>query len=572
MKASYILKKDKDNLEKKDRCHLVCLPTGMGKTITFCSSILDLWKSKEAKSILFLVHTEELVDQIIDTLKNKFHIPAKKIDKVVRTCPRNRQITVSTIQSFTADSPEKKGLWRAKSIIAPDIIIIDECHRSAAHTYQKVIDFFLKSIVFGFTATPIRVKDEFKKIFADTWQIIYNEYTLKKAIEEGYLCNIKYYRINTNEDDDSIYLKQITEKYKELGGGKFLIFANSVSHSMKIQNAFRKIGVSAYHVDGCTKKKDRKRILDEFKNYSMLDDIILTNYNVYTAGVDIPDLQGVIIACKLTNNSIVRFLQMVGRVTRNYKTVDIIKEFGIVLEVRNNKSKRLIDSLDRIFRIYYQEKDQIELDQIEEEIIEEEKEEAVFYEETYNDIEKIEIELQNFFSPLPQSLISSNLNWISTIDEVFTCNISKTKRIEIIKEFGNFIVIGINEHEKKRLREFENIKEADEYCNLISEKFYISSKFIWSKSQKESWKNQPATEKQKKALERLGYKCDLTKLQASRILEMNNEKKRREPISIKQRRLLYVLGFKGDYALVNKSNIGVIIKELQRERNFNGTF
>lgn len=568
-----------NGLTTKDRCNLVVLPTGMGKTFCFAATVAALYAEGQAKRVLFLAHKEELCLQIVETLKF-FGFPSKKIDTVIQSEPRNRQITVGTVQSFTAGNQ-----WRLQAIIAPDVAIIDEAHRSAARTYQEAIEAYSQTIFFGFTATPIRTEPEFKKIFVDTWQIIYNEYTLCKAIEDGVLCNLKYYRISLSKlgiprEEQSKYNvglvnDEIVKKYFEVGGGKFFVFANSVEHSKTLQRVFKDSGVTAYHVDCFTHKKERARILKEFKETPMTDNAVICNFGVYTEGVDVPDLWGVIIACKLSSKSIVRFLQMVGRATRNFEDPEkgLKKEFGIVLEVRNNRSKALADALNKVFRLYYQDVEEYDDHEPEPE---ETKEEELDVASDLPDvpgadvvgIEDAELELTAFFSPLPQTFIASRLNWASTVPGVYFCHVTKSKFFEVVKRGGGFYVYGVNTQEKRQIAALKTEKDVDAYCFNVAARHYNDNFFVWAKASRKKWENEPATEAQKKILRRNGYDDKMTKAQASRILDMMKEKKRHEPISTKQQRFLYAIGFRGDLSLVNKANVGGIIKQLQSQGSF----
>lgn len=543
----------------KNRCGLVVLPTGMGKTFTFCSFLHQM--KEEAPNVLIIAHKRELCEQAIKSLK-KFSFAPRNIDLIIRSKPKKRKINVGTYQSFCSTDA-----WRLDEIKKPDVIIIDECHRSTAESYQQIINHFPDAVVYGFTATPIHVIKELKKVFYDTYTLLYNEYTLKRAIEEGYLCNIKYYRIRA-EGETRLKNEAIADKYLEMGGGKYIMFCNSVDHSRAMQHVFNKRGITCYHIDGYTHKKTRKRLMKEFAAFNHHDNVVLTNFNVFVEGLDIEDLRGVIIACKLTGNALRKFLQMIGRVTRLFKdkATGFVKEFGYVLEVRNNTAKNLIGAIDRIFRLYYQDVEEYEdfpeepIDELFEEPEEDEEQ------QTFDDcitLDQAELELKSFFSPLPQSLIQSKLNWGSCVDGVYYCHVDKHKYFEIIDANSQFTVYGVNSNSRKILKSFFFLDECNEYCYNIAQKHYVDSVYIWLKRARNNWRTKPATENQAKILKRAGYGDGFDKETAARIIDMIEQQKRSEPASKKQQYMIKKLGYSGDMSLVNKSNVGSIIKALK---------
>ena len=69
-----------------------------------------------------------------------------------------------------------------------DTIIIDEAHHCISDSYRRVLDHFCDAKVLGVTATPDRGD---MKNLGQVFESLAYEYTLPKAIKEGYLSPIK---------------------------------------------------------------------------------------------------------------------------------------------------------------------------------------------------------------------------------------------------------------------------------------------------------------------------------------------------------------------------------------------
>jgi DNA repair protein RadD len=90
-----------------------------------------------------------------------------------------------------------------------------------------------------------------------------------------------------------------------------VIFAVSIEHSVHIRNEFRRYGVLAEHIDGSTPKDERDRILAQLAARFIE---IVTNYQVFTEGLDCPPVSCIVLA--RPTQSLGLYRQMVGRVLR----------------------------------------------------------------------------------------------------------------------------------------------------------------------------------------------------------------------------------------------------------------
>ncbi|MBQ1239389.1 MAG: DEAD/DEAH box helicase family protein, partial [Ruminococcus sp.] len=143
----------------------VVLPCGGGKSV-ITAEIAKRF-TDDCKTVLFLVHRRELVEQIYYTFIGwGVDMSLCKI-KMVQTAAR-----------------------RLKTMERPDLIITDENHHSLAKTYKKIYDHFSDVKRVGVTATPERIGGVG---LADVNDILIEGVTAKWLIANGYLSPYDYY-------------------------------------------------------------------------------------------------------------------------------------------------------------------------------------------------------------------------------------------------------------------------------------------------------------------------------------------------------------------------------------------
>ena len=160
---------------------LLVLPTGCGKTIVFAKITEDCVKA--GQRVLILAHRGELLDQAADKIKKSTGLGCA-VEKAEQTSLDSwYQVTVGSVQT----------LMREKRLSQFDpghfgTIIIDEAHHCISDSYQRVLQYFEDSNVLGVTATPDRGD---MRNLGNYFESLAYEYTLPKAIREGYLSPIK---------------------------------------------------------------------------------------------------------------------------------------------------------------------------------------------------------------------------------------------------------------------------------------------------------------------------------------------------------------------------------------------
>ena len=169
---------------------LAVLPTGTGKTIIF-SAIIEA-EVRAGRRVLVLAHRAELLQQAMEKLERSTGIKAA-IEKAEESClDKWYRVVVGSVQTLCR--PQRLQQFSPDYF---DTIIIDEAHHALSTSYQAVLEHFTGARVLGVTATPER--GDHRNLGAYFKSIAY-EYTLPKAIKEGYLCKIKAQTIPLNLD------------------------------------------------------------------------------------------------------------------------------------------------------------------------------------------------------------------------------------------------------------------------------------------------------------------------------------------------------------------------------------
>ncbi len=166
--------------EAIDRTLLV-LPTGCGKTIVFAKVAEEC--VRRGRRVLILAHRGELLEQAADKIAKSTGLMSA-VEKAENTCLGSwYRIVVGSVQSMQR---EKRLSQFQKDHFGT--IIIDEAHHCISDGYQKVLGHFPEAKVLGVTATPDRGD---MRNLGEYFQSLAYEYTLPKAIKEGYLSPIK---------------------------------------------------------------------------------------------------------------------------------------------------------------------------------------------------------------------------------------------------------------------------------------------------------------------------------------------------------------------------------------------
>jgi superfamily II DNA or RNA helicase len=304
--------------DKGNKKTLLVLPTGTGKTIVFSGVAEDCVRNGER--VLIMAHRGELLDQAADKLSKATGLGCA-VEKAEDSCLGSWfRVVVGSVQTLMR---EKRLGQFPKNFF--NTIIVDEAHHCISESYQKVLSYFDQAKVLGVTATPDR--GDMKNLGTYFESLAY-EYTLPKAIKEGYLCPIKAQTIPLKLDLSGVgqqagdfktsdlgtaldpYLYQIAEEMaKYCLERKTVVFLPLVKTSQKFRNILQEKGFEAAEVNGDS--KDRAEVLADFDagKYN-----VLCNSMLLTEGWDCPSVDCIVALRPTKLRSL--YSQMVGRGTR----------------------------------------------------------------------------------------------------------------------------------------------------------------------------------------------------------------------------------------------------------------
>ena len=297
---------------------LVVLPTGCGKTIVFSKIIEN--RVKLGKRVLVMAHRGELLEQAADKLYKATGLKCA-VEKAENSCIGSwYRVVVGSVQSLQREKRLEQfdeGYF--------DNIIIDEAHHCLSDGYMRILSHFSHSKVLGVTATPDRGD---MKNLGEVFDSLAYEYSLPRAIKEGYLSPIKALTIPLKLDISSVgisggdfksgeigtaldpYLFGIADEMKKVcSDRKTVVFLPLVKTSQKFRDILNLRGFKAAEVNG--ESKDRAEVLEDFDKGKYN---VLCNSMLLTEGWDCPSVDCVVVLRPTKVRSL--YSQMVGRGTR----------------------------------------------------------------------------------------------------------------------------------------------------------------------------------------------------------------------------------------------------------------
>lgn len=292
------------------------LPTGSGKTYTFCE-LAKRHFAENIEKVLILVHRQELLQQAFDSLGERCF----RIEKGVKSIPHDYDYYVAMVETVNR---------RLEKLPNFGLVIIDEAHIG---NFRK-LPFFNTCKVVGVSATPVAERP-LKPLFGT----LVMPTTIRTLIDSGYLLNCDVYgfasdlvsaqkfKIKGGDFDE----KQMQDFYSsekmvrnvidgywsKIAGKKTLIFNVNVAHNEAVYEAFKREGLNVYSVTGETPTAERKETIKAFKEDKHG---IMCNVGVLSTGYDEPSIQAVVL--NRATKSLPLYLQMIGRGSRLFDGKD----------------------------------------------------------------------------------------------------------------------------------------------------------------------------------------------------------------------------------------------------------
>jgi len=353
------------SIEKSADRVLVQLPTGSGKTRIMMEAIQKLTtKNKSPYTVLWLAHSEELLEQAISTFKKVWSAKGTYSATIHRLYSHHNpndllfsnSIIFASLQKISRLDLDDNLFNELKNNIS--LVVVDEAHKSLAETYERSISQLIESNnakLVGVTATPGRSYElstenrDFAKFFNDN--LITPDLgtdPIKTLQDMQILATVNRKVIGTDVDVEDLEINAKT--LKKLGRMKdrnnllfneiqshvkekrpTLVFSCGVEHSRLLTTGLAQRGIKAAYVDYTKSPSSRRADIERFQNGEIS---VLINFGVLSTGFDAPQIQALIIARPTT--SLILYSQMIGRGLRGLR-VGGNKEV-IVVDVKDNFS------------------------------------------------------------------------------------------------------------------------------------------------------------------------------------------------------------------------------------------
>ena len=316
------------------------LPTGGGKTVIF-SELTRRFILSTGKKVLILTHRVELCGQTSQML-NEFGVTNMVINRDVKEMP-----VPNDYMCFVAMVETLNNRLRDKILDLDNVglMIVDEAHYNS---FGKLFKFYEKGVVLGVTATPLSsninlpMKDNYDElIVGESIESLIGMGFLSRALTYSHHVGLSSLKVGINGDytvssSERLYNQhsmqdKLLSAYQERSlGKKTLIFNNGIDTSRHVYNTFKQAGYSIKHLDNTHTAKERREILQWFKEKS---DAILTSVSILTTGFDEPTVESIIL--NRATKSLTLYFQMIGRGSR---VLPYKNEFTVI-DLGNNLSR-----------------------------------------------------------------------------------------------------------------------------------------------------------------------------------------------------------------------------------------
>lgn len=340
------------------RRQLVVLPTGAGKTILF-AALIDRLLAERGGRALILAHRDELIGQAADKFRR---VAGDRWSIGVVKAERNeldRQVLVGSIQTLA-----RAHRMRQLPTGELTIVVADECHHSAAHTWRQVLRHCGcwdpdGPLLVGVTATPDRA--DARTIAAVVFEKLVYSQTIVDLIDAGYLCDVEARTVHIAADLSKIKSRggdldagelsrallyanapaRVLEAYQQFAQGrKAMAFTPGVRLAYDMAATFAAAGIPAAAADGTTTPEVRRAVLAQFARGEIS---VLCNDSLWTEGFDEPSVDCIILARPTKSRAL--YTQMLGRGLRLFPG----KKNCLVLDLAGNAGRHDVASVPEIF-------------------------------------------------------------------------------------------------------------------------------------------------------------------------------------------------------------------------------
>ena len=215
-----------ERVKNSDKNGYIWHTTGSGKTLTSFKASQILTNNPKIKKVVFVVDRQDLDDQTVREFQafDKESIDGTENTKMLinQFLDNNRPLLVTTIQKLNSAISKAKFRKQIEALKDEKVVFIfDECHRSQfGDTHKRIVNFFTNHQLFGFTGTPIFVKNaiskkSIKQTTANLFHECLHQYVITDAIRDENVLkfSIEYYNVfKSKEGVDDTKVEDINKQ------------------------------------------------------------------------------------------------------------------------------------------------------------------------------------------------------------------------------------------------------------------------------------------------------------------------------------------------------------------------
>lgn len=339
-------------IRKGGKRALLISATGTGKTYASAFALRKLFTDSTFinKKALFLSHREQINKQALKSYKRIF---GKNVPMELLSGNQN-DVSIAKSAKFLFSTMNMMAKPAIMEQFRPDeysVIVLDECHRSGAESYQRIIDYFKPELLLGMSASPERTDNY--DVFSLFDHNIACEIRLQQALENDLLCPFHYFGITDLEidgvSDDMSKFRQLTadkrveyiikqaEYYGYSGNRvKGLIFCSTKKEAEELSHKFNLTGkYNTTMLCGDNSQEERESAIERLVDDNATErlDYIFT-VDIFNEGVDIPEINQVIML-RPTESPII-FVQQLGRGLRKSEGKEFVQVIDFIGNYQNN--------------------------------------------------------------------------------------------------------------------------------------------------------------------------------------------------------------------------------------------
>ena len=278
---------------------LIQCPSGGGKTIVGCDSVRRAIAS--GRRVLYVVPSGEILEQTADKLEQL------QVRHELLTAGKSPDLYgVGALLAMSQTLARREGAemfdaWR------PDMIVVDEAHKLIDQHYA-VLDRWPDAWIIGLSATMCRTDG--KPLSRLAKHLVLGP-TVQELQAHNWLVPVTTHALPALTGGGGIGAKGAVRAWKALANRRrTMAFCASIKASKELCQAFREAGVYAEHIDGTSSKTQRQGAIGRLRSHQIG---VVCNAQLFIEGLDVVEVESVMLATSTPTSSLARYIQMVGR-------------------------------------------------------------------------------------------------------------------------------------------------------------------------------------------------------------------------------------------------------------------